>query len=112
MISIGSIAGASGGGSYGSAKAARHNWTADLAFDLGGRGITVNAIAPGLIEDAEFFGGALPPERRATLIGQAADGRPGRPADIAAAVSLLASPEAGHKTDQVIRVNGGALLGH
>lgn len=111
VISIGSIAGAGTGGSYGAAKAALHNWTADLAFDLGERGITVNAVAPGLVEDTEFFGGGLSPERRATLIGRTANKRAGRPDDIAATVAFLASPEAGHLTAQVIHVNGGALLG-
>jgi 3-oxoacyl-[acyl-carrier protein] reductase len=111
VICIGSIAGARGGGSYGAAKAALHTWTADLAFDLGERGITVNTVAPGLTEDTEFFGGTLSPQRRTTQIGQTATGRAGRPADIAATVAFLASPEAGHLTAQVIHVNGGALLG-
>ncbi|MFB9831636.1 SDR family NAD(P)-dependent oxidoreductase [Actinoallomurus acaciae] len=115
VISIGSIAGARGsgpGGSYGAAKAALHSWTGDLAFELGGQGITVNAIAPGYIEDTEFFGDDGPPaERRAALIGQAANGRPGRPEEIADTVAFLASTEAGNITAQVIHVNGGAFRG-
>jgi 3-oxoacyl-[acyl-carrier protein] reductase len=111
VISIGSIAGARGGGAYGAAKAALHTWTGDLAFELGGRGITANIIAPGLIEDTEFFGSGIPEERRALLVGQTANGRPGRPEDIADTVAFLASPEAGHVTAQVIHVNGGAFRG-
>jgi 3-oxoacyl-[acyl-carrier protein] reductase len=80
VISIGSIAGARGGGAYGAAKAALHTWTGDLAFELGGMGITVNVIAPGFIEDTEFFGEGVPDERRALLVGQTANGRAGRPA--------------------------------
>lgn len=111
VILLGSIAGSRGGGSYGAAKAALHTWTADLASELGDRGITVNTIAPGVVEDTEFFGNALTPERREMLIGQTANGRAGHPADIAATVAFLTSPEAGHLTAQVIHVNGGALLG-
>jgi 3-oxoacyl-[acyl-carrier protein] reductase len=111
VISIGSIAGARGGGAYGAAKAALHTWTGDLAFELGGRGITVNLVAPGMVEDTEFFGEGISDERRAMLTGQAANGRAGRPAEIADTVGFLASPEAGHVTAQVIHVNGGAFRG-
>ena len=95
VISIGSIAGARGGGSYGAAKAALHTWTGDLAFELGARGITANVIAPGMIEDTEFFGDTMTDERRALMIGQTANGRTGRPSDIAGAVAYLASRRPG-----------------
>jgi 3-oxoacyl-[acyl-carrier protein] reductase len=111
VISIGSIAGARGGGAYGAAKAALHTWSGDLAFELGGRGVTVNVIAPGVIEDTEFFGTGMTGERHAMLVGQTANGRAGRPADIADTVAFLASPAAGHITAQVIHVNGGAFRG-
>ncbi|GAA4499199.1 SDR family oxidoreductase [Actinoallomurus oryzae] len=115
VISIGSIAGSRGsgaGGSYGAAKAALHAWTGDLAFELGGHGVTVNAIAPGYIEDTEFFGSGGPgDERRSWLIDQTANGRAGRPEDVADTVAFLASPEAGNITAQVIHVNGGAFRG-
>jgi 3-oxoacyl-[acyl-carrier protein] reductase len=111
VVTIGSVAGRRGAGSYGAAKAAIEAWTADLAFELGGRGITVNVVSPGLVEDTEFFGGTLPDQRRQMLIGQTANGRAGTPADIAAAVAFLTSPDAGHITGQVVGVNGGAHLG-
>ncbi|MCC8246181.1 SDR family NAD(P)-dependent oxidoreductase [Saccharothrix luteola] len=111
VVTIGSIAARRGSGSYGAAKAAIEAWTADLAFALGGRGITVNVVAPGVTEETEFFGGTLSEERRKKLVGNPANGRTGTPADVAATVTFLTSPEAGHLTGQVIGVNGGAALG-
>jgi 3-oxoacyl-[acyl-carrier protein] reductase len=111
IVTIGSIAGRRGGGSYGAAKAAVEAWTAELAFKLGGRGITANVVSPGFIEETEFFGGGMTEQRRARLVSQTANGRAGTPADVAATVAFLTSPEAGHITGQVVAVNGGAHLG-
>jgi len=101
----------SGTGSYGASKAALHPYAIDLSGALGPRGITANVIAPGYIEDTEFFGDTMTEERRATLAGQADNRRPGAPADIAALAGWLASPEAGHVTAQIIQSNGGSLAG-
>lgn len=111
VIALGSIAGSRGAGAYGAAKAAVHNWAAGAASRLGERGITVNAVAPGVVEDTEFFGDALTEERRSALVAQTMNGRPGTPVDVAALVSFLATPAAGHITGQVLHVNGGAFLG-
>ncbi|MGW4208690.1 SDR family NAD(P)-dependent oxidoreductase [Lentzea sp. NPDC004789] len=111
VITIGSIAGRRGGGSYGAAKAAVEAWTAELAGELGPRGITANVVSPGLIVDTEFFGDAMTEQRLATLIGQTKNGRAGTPQDVAALVGFLASERAGHITGQVLAVNGGAHLG-
>ena len=111
VVTIGSIAARRGSGSYGAAKAAIEAWTADLAFALGARGITVNVVSPGVTEETEFFGGTLSEERRKKLVGNPANGRTGTPADIAATVTFLTSPQAGHVTGQVIGVNGGSGLG-
>lgn len=111
VVTLGSIAGRRGSGAYGAAKSAVEAWTADLAFALGARGITVNVVSPGVVEDTEFFGGTLSEERRKKLVGNPANGRAGTPADVAAAITFLTSPEAGHITAQVIGVNGGAGLG-
>jgi 3-oxoacyl-[acyl-carrier protein] reductase len=109
VISFSSIAAhRPGAGSYSAAKAAVEAWNMTLAHDLGDDGITANVIAPGFIDDTEFFRGRMTDERRATLRAQTANRRAGAPADIAAAALFLASPGASHITAQTIHVNGGA----
>ncbi|GAB3487042.1 SDR family NAD(P)-dependent oxidoreductase [Amycolatopsis cihanbeyliensis] len=112
VVTIGSIAARTGAGSYGAAKAALEAWNADLARGLGPHGITANVVAPGLVEETEFFGELLPPERRARLVADTFTQRAGVPEDVAATVEFLAGPGAGHVTGQVLHVNGGAHLGH
>ncbi|GAA3719122.1 SDR family oxidoreductase [Nonomuraea antimicrobica] len=112
IVTIGSIAArGTGSGSYGAAKAAVESWTADLAADLGPRGITANVVSPGLILDTEFFRGRLTEEGVRARVQNTRNGRPGTPSDVADAVVFLASAGAGHVTGQVLHVNGGAYLG-
>ena len=111
IISFSSIAARRGAGSYGAAKAAVEAWSADVARELGPRGITANVVSPGLTLGSEFFQGTLTEARQQRLIGETRNGRPGTTADVAAVVTFLASPSAGHLTGQVIHVNGGAYLG-
>jgi 3-oxoacyl-[acyl-carrier protein] reductase len=111
IVMLGSIAARTGAGSYGAAKAAIEAYAATVATELGQRGITVNVVAPGLIVETEFFRDTLTDERRSRLVAATLNGRPGTPADVAATVRWLASPEAGHVTGQVIHLNGGAHLG-
>jgi 3-oxoacyl-[acyl-carrier protein] reductase len=111
VINFSSIAARNGADSYGAAKAAVEAWTASLAADLGGRGITANVVSPGLVLDTEFFRGRMTPDGIERRVAATRNGRPGRPTDIAATVEFLASPGAGHITGQIIHVNGGAYLG-
>ncbi|MEV7339666.1 SDR family oxidoreductase [Streptomyces sp. NPDC093544] len=102
----------SGSGAYAASKAALHPYAFDLARESGPRGITVNVVAPGYVEDTGFFGGEIEQARRERIVGETSTGRAGTPGDIAATLHWLASPGAGHVTAQVVQVNGGAERGH
>jgi 3-oxoacyl-[acyl-carrier protein] reductase len=112
VVTIGSIAGQrGGGGAYGAAKAGLVAWGHELAARGGPEGITVNTVAPGYVQDTEFFTEQGRSARHDALVAQTLVGRAGTPADVASAVEYLTSPDAAWVTGQVLSVNGGALLG-
>jgi 3-oxoacyl-[acyl-carrier protein] reductase len=117
LIMISSAAAQRGGagghsaGSYAAAKAALHGWALGLARQLGKDGVTVNVLAPGYIQDTDIFHGQDTPQFVAAKIADTLVGRPGTPADVAAAISYIASADAGYLTGQIIGLNGGAVLG-
>jgi 3-oxoacyl-[acyl-carrier protein] reductase len=111
IVQVSSIASLRGPGSYGGSKGWINTYTYDLAQRLGPEGITANAVAPGFVGDTEFFGDRATPEFIASRVSQSLTGRPGSPAEIAAAIHYLASPEAGYITGQLLHINGGAALG-
>jgi len=101
----------SGSGSYAASKAALHPYAYDLANELGERQITVNVVAPGYIQDTDFFAGQMSDERRRLQISQTLNKRAGTPEDVAHTVHWLASAGAGHVSGQIIQINGGAERG-
>jgi 3-oxoacyl-[acyl-carrier protein] reductase len=111
IVMMSSIAGLRGGGPYGAAKAAIHGWMYGLATQLAPEGIAVNAVAPGFVPDTEFWSSRMTSELYESRVGPIPMNRPGTPDEVAAAVSYLASADAGWTTGQILQVNGGTLLG-
>lgn len=108
IISIASVVGVTGNAgqaNYSAAKAGVIGFSKSLAREVGSRGITVNVVAPGFI-DTDMTR-ALPEAQRDALLGQIPLGRLGSAAEIANAVSFLASPGAAYITGETLHVNGG-----
>jgi len=93
---------------YAASKAALLGMTKSLARELGSRGITVNAVTPGLV-DTDMTA-RIDDEMRAKIVAQIPLGRFGAPEDVASAVVYLCSDEAGYVTGHVLRVNGGMYI--
>ena len=108
IISIASVVGAMGNAgqsNYAAAKAGIMGFTKSLAREVGTRGITVNAVAPGFIQTD--MTNELPEEQKATLAAQIPMGRLGSPDEIASAVLFLAGDGGAYITAQTLHVNGG-----
>jgi len=114
VVSIASVAGLNGGGPglahYAAAKAGIIGFTKAVALEMAGFGITVNAIAPGLIDTPLLDRSGMPREVRERIVQQMPVGRIGAPDDIAAACAYLVAEDASFVTGQVLSPNGGGYL--
>jgi 3-oxoacyl-[acyl-carrier protein] reductase len=111
IINMASVVGAMGNAgqaNYAASKAGIMGFSKSLAKELGGRGVTVNVVAPGFVETEMTAG--LPEAAKQAMLGSIPLGRPASAQDIAGAVLFLASPAADYITGQVLHVNGGMLM--
>ncbi len=108
IITITSIAGITGNRgqvNYSAAKGALHAATKSLSLELASRGVTVNAVAPGIIQ-TEMIDGVFDKQAIEAMVPMK---RAGRPEEVANVVSFLASEQASYLTGQIISVNGGMI---
>jgi len=111
IVNISSVVGSSGNAgqtNYAAAKAGIFGFTKSLAQEVGSRGITVNAIAPGFIETD--MTNELSEEQQKALISKVPLGRMGKVNDIAEAVKFLVSDSAAYITGETIHINGGLYM--
>ena len=105
ISSISGIAGNRGQTNYAAAKGALNAATKSLSQEVASRGITVNAVAPGIIDTA-MTGGTFDPETIKQMVPMK---RAGKPEEVADLVGFLASEQAAYISGQIISINGGIL---
>ena len=108
IASVVGLSGQAGQSNYAAAKAGVIGFTKSLAREVGSRGITVNAVAPGFIPTA--LTNVLTDEQKGNAIKMTPLGRFGKPEEVAYAVSFLASDEAAFITGAVLSVDGGLVM--
>ncbi|MEQ9337295.1 MAG: 3-oxoacyl-ACP reductase FabG, partial [Miltoncostaeaceae bacterium] len=108
VSSVVGVVGNAGQVNYAAAKAGMIGRVKALAREAGGRGVRVNAVAPGYI--ATDMTAGLTDELRAGIVAQTALGRLGTPEDVASAVTFLCGPDAAYITGAVLPVDGGMAM--
>jgi len=114
IVNLSSVSAVRGGGVFGgshysAAKAAVLGLTRALAREVGPRGITCNALAPGLIA-TDITGGKLTPERQAEMMADVPVRRAGTVGEVASMVVYLCSDDAGYVTGATLDINGGSHI--
>jgi 3-oxoacyl-[acyl-carrier protein] reductase len=109
VSSVVAFLGSAGQVNYGAAKAGLVGLARSLAREVGSRGITVNVVAPGVV-DTDMIA-SLGEQRMEQLLSMVPLGRKASPADVAGAVSFLASDDAAYVTGVVLPVDGGMAMG-
>jgi 3-oxoacyl-[acyl-carrier protein] reductase len=111
IVNISSVVGASGNAgqtNYSASKAGIEGFTRSLAKEIGSRGVTVNAVAPGFI-DTDMTR-ELPEQQKEALLAQIPLGRLGEADEIAAVVAFLVSESGAYITGETVHVNGGMYM--
>ena len=110
VSSVVALTGSAGQTNYAASKAGMIGFARSLAREIGGRGVTVNVVAPGFVESD--MTAALPEARRAEILEAVPLKRMATVEEVASSVLWLASEQAGYVTGAVIPVDGGLGMGH